>query len=216
MSPTAQIMKFFIKLGHNEADGSSGYGRDGHREGRGSFPRPGNCKTKDRPSGSYPLSPPTRRQPCQQAASQMQLAARREPRRSPPAPGLNRPRRPSRLLHRLAGARYHGDGHRVYITLRRPCAPNTCCHHGVTDSNSGGGKQAYVRLFTRGGERLPAAPVRLQLPGWILQPAARKVRANDRASAQPETPLSRVTFDSRSDRPWLRHLSFQRRAFRRF
>ena len=140
--PSAQIMKLFIKPGHNGAEKSSGYGRDGHWKGRGCSPQPGNCKTKGRPSGSYPLSPPTRRQPCQQAASQMQLTARREARRSPPAPGLDRPCRPSQLLPWLAGARYCGDVRSVYITLRRPGAPNTCYRHGVTASN--GGEKASI------------------------------------------------------------------------
>lgn len=159
LSPSARIMKFFIKPGHNRAEKSSGYGRDGHWEGRGCFPQPGNCKTKGRPSGSYPLSPPTRRQPCQRAASQMQLAARCKARHSPPAPGLDRPRRPSQLLHWLASARYHGDVHSVYITLRQPCAPNTCYRHGVTASNGGEKSKhtlAWLPAAVSGSRLLPS------------------------------------------------------------
>lgn len=111
-------------------------------------------------------------------AGQTQLMARCEARHWPPAPGLDWPHQPSQLLHRLAGTRYRGDVHSVHITLRQPCAPNTCYHHGEPATGREG-KQAYVSLFTRSGERLPAAPIRIQLPSWILQLATWTVRANN-------------------------------------
>lgn len=60
MSPSAQIMKFFIKPGHNEAEKSSGYGSDGHGRGGAAFPQPGELQNKGQtPLDRNPLSPPT-------------------------------------------------------------------------------------------------------------------------------------------------------------
>jgi len=110
----------------------------------------------------------------------------------PATPGLNRPRRPS---SRRAGRS-------VGIAPRRPRAPHD--HRSVTASS---------RRETASTRSL-VYPRRWAAPGWILQPAAWKVGANDRA--RPETPPSRVTVGSRADRPWLRYLCFQCRAFRCF
>lgn len=59
MSPSAQIMKFFIKPGPNEAEKSSGYGRDGHSRGGAASPQPGELQNKGQtPLDRNPLSLP--------------------------------------------------------------------------------------------------------------------------------------------------------------
>lgn len=163
MSPSAQIMKFFIKPGPNEAEKSSGYGRDGHSRGGAASPQPGELQNKGQtPLDRNPLSLPMRAICPPHAAPGQTRGARRQPRGSTglSSTGLS--------ASRTVGARRHAR------------CPSPCAHRVLPTPATiavllrEGKKQASVRLFTHSfpagfategqGETISPKRLRVELP----------------------------------------------------
>lgn len=135
-------------------------------QGGAAFPSLGIAKQRARPSGSFPCRCSLRHW-C-----------------SPP-PAHRGALRPSPPCW-FNSARHHGA---VHNTLRRPCAPNMCCQHGVMASNGEGERQTYVLLFTHSSSRLlRQAPF---FPAGFCN--TRKVRTNGTLSIHAHTGLGCAT-----------------------
>lgn len=160
--------------------------------GEGLLSAAGRLQNKGQTPWLRPAPPPTRRQ---------QMPARCSSRGTALASGLDRPPRPSQL--QLPSARHRGV---MYARCPSPSAAARS-HQRVTAGNNR--PVSPVRPLRR------AAPVRLRLPHWILQPA--------RSGQTIEHPLGpkrcRVQFPSihsRSDQPWLCQRSSQHQVFQCF